>query len=71
MRRLQEEENNVVVMCALDYDKVDQRYRSDYGQYLKRTDDVLDKIFRLRFGDIFLSIADLRVRHKDGAKSKK
>ena len=70
MRRLQEEENNVVVMCALDYDKVKDIYRSDDGQYLKRTDDVLDKIFRLRFGDIFLSIADLRVRHKDGAKSK-
>ena len=63
MRRLQEEENNVRVMCALDY--------GDNGQYLKRTDDVLDKIFRLRFGDIFLSIADLRVRHKDGAKSMK
>ena len=71
MRRLQEEENNVRVMCALDYDKVDNSYRSDYGQYLKRTDDVLDKIFRLRFGDIFLSIANLRVSHKDGAKSKK
>ena len=65
MRRLQEEENNVRVMCALDYEK---KYR---GQYFKRTDDVLDKIFRLRFGDIFLSIADLRVSHKDGAKSKK
>ena len=71
MRRLQEEENNVRVMCALDYEKVDNRRRSDHGQYPKRTDDVLDKIFRLRFGDIFLSIADLRVRHKDGAKSKK
>ena len=70
MRRLQEEENNVVVMCALDYDYVIHR-RSDYGQYTKKNDDVLDKIFRLRFGDIFLSIADLRVRHKDGAKSKK
>ena len=64
MRRLQEEENNVRVMCALDYGDY-------YGQYPKITDDVLDKIFRLRFGDIFLSIADLRVRHKDGAKSKK
>ena len=71
MRRLQEEEKNVVVMCGLDYDKVNNRDRSDYGQYLKRTDDVLDKIFRLRFGDIFLSIADLRVRYEDGAKSKK
>ena len=64
MRRLQEEENNVVVMCGLDYEK---DYRK---QYLKKTDDVLDKIFRLRFGDIFLSIADLRVRYEDGAKSK-
>ena len=71
MRRLQEQGNNVVVMCGLDYDQVDDVERSDDGQYSKRTDDVLDKIFRLRFGDIFLSIADLRVRHKDGAKSMK
>ena len=68
MRRLQEEEKNVVVMCGLDYENVGI---SEIGQYLKITDDVLDKIFRLRFGDIFLSIADLRVRYEDGAKSKK
>ena len=55
-RKMKDEGRNVTVISALDYES-----------FYKKTDDVLDIIFRQRYKDLgipFLSVADLQKKKK-------
>ena len=56
-------------ISALDYEKIVDSNREDNGQFVKREDEILDLVFRRRFGGHFLSIGDLRHQESDGNKS--